>query len=253
MIGARAEQDRSFDGPAQARLLADAGGQAMLKRDQARMLYAHGARGLIMTMVGGIILVLMVSGPGCLNRLLLWLGALAAVLCVRAADILVWHPARRGAGTEWDGQAEIGRFAAGTMATALVWAMFTLVVFPVIGVQARLAATIVTTAMAFGSPMVLASYLPLALVYSSAQIIPPALFYLGHSGRESQLIGLLGLLSLPALALAARTAHRHLVDALRLGYANALLVTAAEQQARGTEAAGWNSGSRNARRRWPAR
>jgi diguanylate cyclase (GGDEF)-like protein len=231
-----AEASSACDAALPAGALADPGVDVVLKRNQARMLYAHGVRGLVMTMAAGTILVVMVGTPGCLPRLLIWLGMLAAVLALRAADVRLWHPARLSRGDAWDGQAEIAFFAAGVVATALVWALFTPLLFPAISVEARIASAIVMAALASSSPMVLAPYLPLAMVYSAAQVIPPSLFFLSEPGRENQVIGVLGLIGLPAIILAGRPAHGCLLDALRLGHANAQLLMAAERQRREAEA-----------------
>jgi diguanylate cyclase (GGDEF)-like protein len=211
--------------------------QQLIRRAQADMLYTHGLRGLAMNLLASVLLIMMVNSPAGAGKLFVWLLAICVVSCVRAIDVLVWHPARRNACPDWSGRTELVCFAAGTLATAGIWAIFPPVFFPDLGALGRTAAAIVMAALAGGSPSVLASCLPLSVAYCAAQVIPASLLFFVYPGRENVFLGVLGLASFPAIVLSACTAHRAMMHTVKLSIANRMLVMETERQRQRTEAA----------------
>jgi len=123
-----------------------AGLASLVLQDQARMLYKHGGGGLAMTAIASLLLVFMVETPGNLHGLIVWLCALAAVLAVRVADLLLWHPSR------WrkfsSGRLEIGRYSIGVGASAALWVAFPPLFFSSMNQIDRACAGVVFAAMA---------------------------------------------------------------------------------------------------------
>jgi predicted signal transduction protein with EAL and GGDEF domain len=209
--------------------------EALVARDRAAMLCEHGLAGVAVTAVASLCLVFMVASPQDVTPLLAWLGAMGVVLAGRGLDVVVLHPARRAA--RFDGGAEIRRFAAGMLAGALLWALFPVVFFPVIGAAGRTAAAVVLAALAGGSVTVLGPCLPLAIAYCIAQLLPAAIVFLLLPARENKFLGVLALAMLAAMIVSARVAHRSVVGALRLSRINEGLVATTEVQRRVAEAA----------------
>jgi len=210
---------------------------AWMARARASMLYDHGTIGLTTSLAASVLLVLMVAKPASERGLALWLACMVAVLAVRLADILLWHPARvaQAEAGAWDGRAELARFAAGSVIAASLWAVFPPVFFPGMDGMDRTAATIVLAAIAGGGPGVLAPCLPLAVFYSAALVLPASIVFLLLPGRAYLILGTMGLAGFPALSLAARNWHNSLMRTARLSRTNQLLVAETERQRSETE------------------
>ena len=83
--------------------------------------------------------------------------------------------------------------------------------FPVLGVPERLAAAVmIAMAAAFG-PAILAPSPVLTAACCMAQVLPAALMLLSFAGRESMVLGLLGVVALPAVIASACRTHRALM------------------------------------------
>jgi diguanylate cyclase (GGDEF)-like protein len=210
-----------------------------IARDQASMLYAQGTIGLSTSFAASILLVLMVATPACARNLAIWLTCMVAVMFVRGLDIRVWHPARiaRAGGSPWDGRAERLRFAAGSIIGSAVWAVFPPLFYPMLTGVDRVAAAVVLAAIAGGGPAVLAPCLPLAITFCAAIVLPSSILFLLLPGREYFFLGILGLVSFPALALCARSWHHAALRTVRLGRANQSLIAETERARSRTEAA----------------
>ena len=175
-----------------------------LRGERADVLYANGMNSLAAHMMVSVVVVLMVSAPPGDRPLLLWLMAMLGVLALRALDVAVLRPARPGSGS-------VALFSAGALATAGLWAVFPLLFFPMIGVPERLAAAVMMTVAAAFGPAILAPSQRLTAACCVAQVVPPALMLLIFGGRESMLLGLLGLAGLPGVIASACRSHRTLL------------------------------------------
>jgi diguanylate cyclase (GGDEF)-like protein len=213
--------------------MAPADPDALVARDRAAMLYAHGLAGLAVTAAASACLVPMVVSPSSQPGLLAWLGAMGLVLIGRGVDTFVLHPAR--CRNRFDARREMLRFGMGVMAVALVWAIFPIAFFPVISDAGRMAAAIVLAALAGGSATVLGPSMPLAIAYCTALLAPASAEFLRLPGRENHVLGSLGLAMLAAMVVSSRVANRTVVKALRLSRINQALVAEADRQRAATE------------------
>ncbi len=202
------------------------------------MLYENAMIGVVSSLSLSAMMVLMVATWADVGALAIWLAGMAAVMAVRAVDIVVWHPARIASldGRGWDGRWEMVRFSAGALASGLLWAAFPLIFFPMMTEVHRIAATVVIAGITGGSPAVLAPCLPLAIAFCGAVAIPSWTELLLLGGPENLLFGSVGLASFPGVVLCARSWHASVLRTILLGCANQRLLAETEQQRRETEA-----------------
>ncbi len=195
--------------------------------DRARLLYAYGVNGVLVTLVACCFLIMMVHTPRHLNLEAAWLGAMLSVLALRGIDIAILQPRRPKAG---GGRRDILRFSAGTLAVGVIWAAYPILFFPWLSVAGRTASAVVLAALAGGSATVLAPCFPLAVLYGSLLLAVPGVMFFMVPGRENVFLGSLALAMHLFLALSSRVAHRSVVTALRLSRANEALTSLAERQ-----------------------
>ncbi len=212
--------------------------QTTLALDQARMLYENGMIGVASSLCMATLMVLMVATSADAAPMLLWLACMAAVLALRTVDILVWHPARTTQADDrpWDPRREMARFSAGCLAAGALWVAFPIIFFPRMTEVDCVAATVVLSGIAGGSPAVLAPCLPLAIAFCAAVAIPAWVEFLFLGGRENLVFAALGLVSFPGLVLCAQSWHASVLRTIRLSTANRLLLAETERQRRETEA-----------------
>ena len=173
--------------------------------ERAGVLYANAPNSLAAHMMVSVVVVLTVSAPSCARPLVMWLAAMLGVLALRTIDVAVLQPARVGRASE-----QTGRFGAGALATAALWAAFPLLFFPALGMPEQLAAAAMMVATAAFGPAILAPSPALTVVCCVAQAGPAAVMLLTFAERETMSLGLLGLLALPAAIASALRTHRSL-------------------------------------------
>ncbi len=205
--------------------------EALVLRDKARMLYAHGSGGLAMTAITSLLLAFMVETPANGRGLVGWVTVMMAVLAVRTVDLLRWHPRRwrgscRGAG-------EIRCYATGVGAAASVWIAFPLLFFSSMSETGRAGAAVVLAAMAGGSPIMLDAVRGLATGYCLSLILPFSLMFLFQQGRVNGTLGTLGLFDAVVMTGACQVLHDRVMAFIRLARSHQLLMAdAILQQAR---------------------
>ena len=204
-------------------------------RGRADRLYAGASYALSMTALTATFVVLIAAMPDTLTTLLAWLAAMLAVVAVRAVDMGYWRPARHRRGV--DGRSDIQWFTAGMLGSAALWALFPVLVFPLLTPSQSAATFIVMAAMAGGSATVLGPSLPLMLVYCGVQLLVPGVVFFLMSGRDNTYLGVLALVMFAWLAMSSRQAHRSVVGAMRLSRNHQALVADADRQRRETESA----------------
>ena len=214
-------------------LAAPTSAEIWVARDKADLLYAHGLGGLVINAIACAILTFSIITPPLSTKVLAWDGCLALVLLLRLFDITMWHPARRAA--SFEGKLEIGCYAVGALAAAILWAAFPIVFFPMIGGASRTATSVVLAALAGGSATVLGPCLPLAITYCATLLLPVSIMFLSLPGRDNFSLGLLGLSSVAAMFLFSRISSKSVVGALRVSRLNQVLVAETEMQRRGME------------------
>jgi hypothetical protein len=103
--------------------LTPAAERALVERDVAELLYAHGVGALIISAVAAGALTLM-RGSHASIALVTWLGIMLLIVVVRAIDLSDARK-RRKVG-DWNGRAETRRFVRGVLAGAAGWALLPL-------------------------------------------------------------------------------------------------------------------------------
>jgi diguanylate cyclase (GGDEF)-like protein len=209
--------------------------KALLERDVAQLLYSHGVGGLFVTAVSGTALVAMLYSPSSRVSLLFWLSFMLLTVVARASDLFSAR-ARREA-VAWSGPTEIRRFGSGVLATAAVWAIFPLLFFHELNQVERTTLAIIVSAMAGGSATVLAAEQRLAVIYCGALLLPSSIMFLLTPGRESVILGLLGIVFFIVIASASRVTNRATMEAIRLNRANQTLIAGMDIERRRTECA----------------
>ncbi len=231
------------DAHSPSRLAAEAASPAMtdltataelwVTRDRAEMLYGNASGGLFMSAVTATSLVLIAAAPDTAVSLGTWLAGMFAVIAVRITDVRRWRPRRqrRGGSAQWD----IRCFAAGTLLSSLLWALFPVLFFPLLTQSRSTAAFVVMAAMAGGSATVLGPSLPLSLAFCAVQLLVPGAVYFLLPGRENKYLGVLAVVMFIWMAVSSRQANRAVISAVRVSRVNQALVVEAERQRQGSD------------------
>ena len=191
-------------------------------QDRAKLLYAHGRAGLAMTAASSLFVVFMVENRHNRVGLLLWLGGMTLALVPRCLDLLVWHKRRLRPG--WRGRTEVLRYAAGVYGVGFLWMLLPLLFFASFSFDARVVAAVVFSAMAGGSAAVLGAAPTVAIGYCVMLLVPFSLMFLLEEGRESHLLGVLGLISFMVMTRVCLVNYRAVMKAIRLARHNEVLV-----------------------------
>jgi len=200
-----------------------------LLAERVRTLYKLGLTGVLMTLGIAIVLVAMVAAHDYDLQLWFWLLGLASLMLLRAADLLSYRR-ELDWGNEIDSKYWLGRFATGTVATALAWNLFLLLFFPSLDIFSRAAVAVVYALMASASLLTLSASRWLGFIYIAAMLLPASLSLMFDQGPASLPIGLLGLLCFFLLIPIMMSSHRSAVHALMLARQNRELMQKAEQR-----------------------
>jgi diguanylate cyclase (GGDEF)-like protein len=208
---------------------------SQVQRDAAALLYQHGVGGLFVTAVAAVALVMMLPGAISQSGLLAWLGVMLLTIGARALNLVAGQ--KRRMRLDWNGSAEIRRFAFGSLATAVAWVAFPVLFFHELNQVERTTMAIILSAMAGGSATVLAASQRLAVTYCAALLLPSSVMFLLTPGRENAFLGALGIIFFLVLASASKVTHRSTLTALRLNRSNQRLMLAMELEHKNTERA----------------
>jgi diguanylate cyclase (GGDEF)-like protein len=201
--------------------------------DAARLLYVHGIGSIAVSIIAATFLLLISLHKVPARLLWSWWSAMIAVLLGRAVDAFAWH--RRARRLRMAGNRDIRRFGVGLVMAATLWAAFPPMFFSDVDQATRATATIILCGIAGGSATVLAPSQTLALVFCSATIWPPTLFFLFSHDFQGKLLGALGCVFFVVMTISSRLAHRAAMNALRLSRANEALVAAVTEEHKRTE------------------
>jgi diguanylate cyclase len=187
-----------------------------LARDQAALLYRHGAGGVVMSLIASCFLATLPDSNVERTRLLLWLCGMLLILIARAIDVLVMHRRCRLLGD--DGRRDMRRFAIGVLLTAAMWAVFPILFFHTMSQLDRTYTITILSGMAGGSATVLAAFKHIVWVYCAAVLLPPSMMFLIEGGQANVSLGVLGIVFFGVMALSSRLTHRTTLDAILLSY-----------------------------------
>ncbi len=223
------------DQPASGRVLNAPDSRHLTANDAARLLYNHGIGSIAVSIIASTFLLLISLKRAPHGWLWTWWSLMIAVLIGRSLDVFFWH--RRGPASSIDGNRDIRRFGLGLILAALLWAAFASIFFSSLDQVGRTTATIILCGIAGGSATVLAPSQTLALIFCSATIWPPTLFFLFSHDFQDRLLGVLGCVFFVVMAVSSRFAHRAVMNAIRLSRANEALAAAVVEEHHRTEAA----------------
>jgi diguanylate cyclase (GGDEF)-like protein len=204
--------------------------QALIARDTAELLYRHGVGGTAVTTFTSTLLAAIVISQVPARLLWTWWALIIASVLTRGFNI--WAAIERRKNPDWDGRAEIRRFALPVLLSGVIWAVFPILFFPSLDELGRTSMAIVLAGMGAGAVTVFAASESLAIPYSALLIIPAALRFVFAGGRENFMLGVLGILFFGVMAISAKVAHHSTVTAIRLNRRNQVLLAAVirEQQ-----------------------
>lgn len=198
-----------------------------MQRDAARLLYDNALSGILITLVASSFLVYAFDSPLWLYRFVWW-----AVMCVLLMHRLRGWKRWQGLAEsdQYDGADQIRRFARGARLTALLWAVYAVMII-LTGSLLEIITTLITvSAMAGGSATVLAGDKKTALFYAFVLLIPASVCLLLVGNYERQVLGVLGICFGLVMMLVSRKAADFTQNAILLKNENAVLVNEMERK-----------------------
>ncbi|GAB2692947.1 putative bifunctional diguanylate cyclase/phosphodiesterase [Aliiglaciecola aliphaticivorans] len=144
------------------------------------------------------------------------------LLLVRMADSYFWL--RKNKSTKSNGKQSILRFSVGTIATASMWCIYCLVLFPYIDTIELAFNIIIVSAMAGGASTVLAGNKITAMLYCGILLIPFSIALLLAPEFHEYILGLLGMSFGCVMLITANKSANFTALAIRLKNENAVLV-----------------------------
>ncbi len=214
---------------------ASATGFEAAERDAADLLYRHGIASIFVSILASSGLAFISIGQVRSGLLAGWWLLITLVLILRGMDILHFHRVR----TFWarPGRLEIRRFATGVIATAAMWAAFSLTFLRQLNETGRASTAIIFCGLVGGSATVLAPSRALSFLFCAFLALPTSILFLSFPGSENTFLGILGCAFFLIMSASSRVTHRATMTAVRLSRANEVLLAAMEQGREQTEAA----------------
>jgi diguanylate cyclase (GGDEF)-like protein len=202
-------------------------------RDAAELLYRHGVGGVVVTAVASTALFAMVRAPSVKAGLAVWLIVMLLTAVGRALDLVAGRKRRMLA--EWDGDAELRRFAIPVMGSAVVWAALPVVFFHSLPQVDRTAITMIISAMAAGGATVFAAERRLCVLYCTTLLAPVSAMFLLTPGRDNAFLGALGIIFLFIMINASKMTNNAAMSAIRLYRTNQILMRETDRERRRSE------------------
>lgn len=202
-------------------------------RDAAELLYRHGVGGLAVTTVASTAIFAMIRTGTVRAGLALWLGAMLLTAAARGLDLLAGRKRRMMA--DWDGDAEVRRFAMPVMASALVWGALPVMFFHNVALVDRTAMTMIISAMAAGGATVFAAERRLCVLYCVTLLAPLSAMFLLTPGRDNAFLGFLGIIFLFIMINASKMTNNAAMSAIRLFRTNQILMLETERERQRSE------------------
>ncbi len=198
-----------------------------MQRDAARLLYDNALSGIIITLIASSFLVYAFDSPLWLYRFLWWV-IMCGVLMHRLRVWKVWQGLAQS--DDYNGAAQIAAFARGARITAVLWAVYAVMIIFTGGLVEIVTTIITISALAGGSATVLAGDKKTALFYAFVLLIPGSICLLLSADHERQVLGVLGVCFGLVMLVVSRKSAEFTRHAIRLKNENAVLVNEMEQQ-----------------------
>jgi diguanylate cyclase (GGDEF)-like protein len=205
-----------------------------LTGDRVELLYRHARGGLVATGGAALLLLLAVTSGRPTRHQLIWLAAMYAVVLARVIDLFLQRAS--------DGDVHrrphrwLARFAAGVLASAIVWDVFALAWLGQFGVAQRSMVVITLIALAGGGVAFFSSFAWLEVAFAALMLGPVSLALLLDGGFDNLLLGVLGIGIGIAIAALVKNAQRSTLQTLRYARQNELLLAETDRRRCETEA-----------------
>ncbi|MBS1208080.1 MAG: hypothetical protein H6R19_478 [Proteobacteria bacterium] len=193
------------------------GEDVLVSREIALMMHGYTGSVILASLVTSAALVAVFLGHP--SRLLLysWWAVSLGVLATRLAGYLRWFRVRE---TDFPGLVAIRNFGAGSIASALTWAVFPFLFFAEATQVQRMAMAFVYVAMAGAGSAVLASARRVSLLYLSLLLLPQVGFFALSGSRIDMTVAVLCAGTFGLLIYSSSSARRITLSALLLSREN---------------------------------
>ena len=192
--------------------------------DRVFILYQDLLSGLLISLVASAGMTFGFQNEGIFNDKLNWFILMLIVLFVRLTDWFYWQK-NIGRDELKSGVAELYRFRAGNIATALVWSFYGVYFFDSLSLIEFSTTIIILSSMAGGGSTVLAADKITSISYSIILLIPISLLGITSDQTHHYVLGLLGLSFSGVMVISGLKSSKFTLQAIKIKHHNEQLVT----------------------------
>ena len=192
--------------------------QDKIERQLATILYESGVSGVLITITASTVLIFFIVDFTAHPLLLGWWIAMTLILLLRLCDVLWWS--KKELKTAFDGKKLARRFAAGTLSTAVLWAVFPFLTFTEFEIYERASAIIILSAMAGGGAAILAANRFLVVTYVTLLLFVPSIRLMTMGSSVEFYLGLLSFLFWVVMVAVGLRASEQFRNSARLYFLN---------------------------------
>ncbi|GAB2877755.1 hypothetical protein GCM10027046_02070 [Uliginosibacterium flavum] len=193
----------------------------LVSREIALMMHTYTGSVIMASLVTSVALVAVFLGHPDRLALYCWWAVSLGVLATRLAGYLRWFRMRD---TDFSGIAAIRNFGAGSVASALTWAVFPFLFFAEATQVQRMAMAFIYAAMAGGGSAVLAPARKVSLVYLCLMLLPQVGFFAWAGTRIDLTVAVMCAGMLGLLVYSSSSSRRITLSALQLSRENKRMV-----------------------------
>jgi diguanylate cyclase (GGDEF)-like protein len=191
-------------------------------RDAVSIMYANFINGMLGNIVAATMLVLAFSNGGDSHYKQIWLAVITFALLCRLVDGIYWFYKLRN--TEYDGRAATHRFILGTVATALLWNVYSIGFYDSMSETEFAAMMAILCALAGGSNTILVGNRALSLLYVILILGPVSSLAVFSDSNFHFYFGVMGLMFCLALSFSGLRAANLLIKTINIRNENKNLV-----------------------------
>lgn len=191
-------------------------------RDFVAILYTGSVGGTLVTIFCATILVLAFQTTALLHFKLSWIAIFYLLISLRLLDTLYWNKKLKH--TDYDPGPPKVRFLVGAVFAAVMWTIYTIVIYPSAEVVELATTIIALSALSGGAATVLSGHKKLSVFYCLALLLPLSLMMSMSADQNHNVLGYLGLAFTVVLALASMRAADFTATSIELKNRNTELV-----------------------------
>ncbi|MFQ3236075.1 MAG: diguanylate cyclase (GGDEF)-like protein [Paraglaciecola sp.] len=197
------------------------------ERDAAALLYQNSLGSILVSFFAATLLIFAFNNSVLTPFKQTWWGLMLLILSVRLVDSFWWRTKQLG--TQYNGRRATLRFVSGTLATAVMWCIYSLSICSYVDTIELASTIIIVSAMAGGATSVLAANKKTAMAYSFILLVPFSIGLL-MSDDYRQVLGVLGLSFGLVMMMSAKKAADFTAQVIKLKNENTMLVHHMEEQ-----------------------